>query len=365
MSDGPSQAVTRRGLAVIGSVLLCCLLCYGVVAWAHLKYVQPVIWPTDIHSFQLLADEAPVDVAILGTSRVSFALSPQLIDSCLQERIGRPTRTVNIARSSMESTNTARLVNDLFAAARPPRILVVGVSPEFVRTSNHHAGDQVAQLGDPWEIPPALLAADDPEQVFAALYPLARPVESLALYLSGRHELEAHLRWMMVHHDGGQFCYGSQRCERNNLAIESAFPSEWGEGMVRQAQSQADRRLSNYDVGYGRGHEGMLEILEWALDRGVQLLLVDMPVHKTYRRYYEDGVHEAYLAYVQGLAELPGVALHYSSEDRGYAESRHYLDPTHLGSQACEQLSGELCSQQLVPLLEGTVSPYPGQGPPP
>ena len=100
MSEPTADArrTTRHGLALLGWLVVFGLLLTAAVDRMGLKYVQGVIWPTDMHTFGLHDGPRSIDVAILGSSRASFDLTPSVIDACLADKLSRPTHTVNLAR---------------------------------------------------------------------------------------------------------------------------------------------------------------------------------------------------------------------------------------------------------------------------
>ena len=77
MSEAPptaTQSPTPRGLAVLGwLVAMLVALSLGTRA-AGLKYVQGVIWPSDLNTFRYLPTDVPIDVAILGSSAGGWGL---------------------------------------------------------------------------------------------------------------------------------------------------------------------------------------------------------------------------------------------------------------------------------------------------
>ena len=92
-----NQGTTAHGLRILAWLLTMCIGLSIAVRAAGLKYVQGIIWPTDLHSFRLM--EIPpdsVDVVVMGSSRASFAITPSSLDLCLGRELGRPTRTYNL-----------------------------------------------------------------------------------------------------------------------------------------------------------------------------------------------------------------------------------------------------------------------------
>lgn len=162
-------------------------------------FVQGVTWPTDLFAYQHLPQPS-VDVAIVGSSRASFGLSPSYIARCLGEKLGRPTHSVNLARSFQEASSTELLLPRVFPEGHAPEVLVIGISEEFPDDTNPYSAGLIGAYGGLGDIPGALMRARGPADVQAALWPIARPIQSLALFIGRRYRADDHLRWMMAHH---------------------------------------------------------------------------------------------------------------------------------------------------------------------
>ena len=90
------RGLVGRGRRVLGWTVLLVLVLTAVLEGLGFRYVQNVVWPTDLVTFQHM-DTGPLDVVILGSSRASFAFSPTAIDRCLASELGGATRSVNLA----------------------------------------------------------------------------------------------------------------------------------------------------------------------------------------------------------------------------------------------------------------------------
>ncbi len=347
--EGPG--IDRRGLAVIAWLLGFLVACHVVVELAGLRFMQGVNWPTDLFAFQHL-EHVDVDVAVIGSSRASFAISPSAVDACLEQRLDRATTTVNLARSFLEIETTSRLLPQLFPDGETPAVLVLAVSEETVDDYTPYASGLLGTYGGLVDIPMALARARDMGDVETALWPIGRPVGSLAMFLARRYRQDDHLRWMMVHHGGGQFCFERKRCEVNNARIMSEFPELWGGRLMRAQRRGAELRFERYGVGEGAAHRAVMDILAWARSREVEVLVVEEPVHWAYRDLVPPEATLAFRAYLDRLADEPGVELLTSARHRQFRGRRLYVDPTHMSELGSELFSDEVCQRGLVPLLE-------------
>ncbi len=134
---------------MLGWLLAMLLLLSFATRAAGLKYVQGVIWPSDLNTFRHLPTDVPIDVAILGSSRASFDLPPSALDRCLGEKLGRPTRTVNLARAYANSSTLRSIAADLLVGPRTPKLVLLALEAESLDAHNPQNASYVAyQAGD-------------------------------------------------------------------------------------------------------------------------------------------------------------------------------------------------------------------------
>ncbi|MFT5684355.1 MAG: hypothetical protein ACI8RZ_005296, partial [Myxococcota bacterium] len=265
----------RRGvLVVLWGILLGALLTSLTDAMG-LKYIQGIIWPTDLYTFQHM-ETGPIDVVVFGSSRASFALSPSTLDLCLTTELDRPTSSFNLARTFSTALTADIVVRDLLVGDRIPKVLVLGVGPEFFNEHNHQITESVTAHANISDIPDALRHADGLTGMVGALWPLARGASSLSIFLAGRHESEEQLRWMMLHHGGGQFCFGTSECKKNNSRLRSNLSQRWSASTSTMLPRLKEERFSNYVVGEGLVHDRMLSLIAWSKENNVALTIVQL-----------------------------------------------------------------------------------------
>ena len=345
-----------RGLVVRGQkVLACTMLLFILVTWGTdrlgLSYVQNIVWPSDLTTFQLMETE-PLDVVILGSSRASFGFSPSAVDQCLTELRGRPAHSVNLARVYSTPLSWRALVEGLLVEERIPDVLVIGIAPESFN-EEHHQNSMIFQMeGRLGDVPALVAQSKGLHELTGAVAPLFRGAESLALVGSGRYDNEERLRWMMLHHGGGQFCVGSEACKQQNQAFEALSAYRWRKfARTRSGFVQAER-FHRYRVGDGIYHQNMIRLLEWAATNSVQVLAVNMPLHPFFEKEIPPEVVEAYTTYVVGLEAQYS---HFHTYDGNYgswrSDTSYFLDPDHLGEKGSIGFSQIVCEEAIAPLM--------------
>lgn len=346
----PSHAVTLRGLAVVFWALLGSLLCSVLVEQRGLRWIQGVVWPSDLYAFQQV-EQGPLDVAILGSSRSAFGLSPSSLDRCLTQKLGRPTHSVNLSRAFTTSYTADLLAEDLLAGPRIPKVLVLAVEAELFDEHNHRLDVSVGRVAGLADIPGAVGTVDDLAGLFALLRPIARGPETLALYLSGRWDTKPWLRWLMLHHGGGMFCTGSDHCRQHNKAVEATLDGWWDIVVRALFPNLGGLRFPDYTVGDGPVHRHTEALLARAEQQGVRVVLAELPRHPEFDRRIPAEVEPAYRGYLSDLVEQHALPHHTAAADRWATQRSYYLDPEHLTAAGAHRASKDLCERTLAPLM--------------
>jgi len=348
----PRRSCDIRALAILTWTLAFCLLATIGVHLVGLKYVQGVVWPTDLYAFQQTS-YGPLDVVVLGSSRAAFGISPSALDACLGRELRRPVRSANLARTFATAYTADFLARDLLVGEKVPKILLIADGPEFFDEYNHRLAVITASAADLPDVPRALLHAPDLYALLGALRPLIRGPETLALYLSGRYDVDQHVRWMMLHHGGGQFCYGSTACAENNRQVMSKLRFWWQTAMIELVPSLTETRFPSYEVGSGAVHEHLLNMFSWARERDVQVVFADLPRHREFVGRVPKGVREAYQGHLELLQAEHGLIVYQGGGQEWIDARTRYVDVEHLDDGGCRKFTHQICKELLAPLLEG------------
>lgn len=317
---------------------------------AGLRYVQNIVWPSDIFSFQR-GIEGPLDVVTFGSSRGSFGFSPSALDECLGDALDRPTQTANLSRIYSTGLTWNHLAENVLVDDKVPRVLVIGVTAEALNDNNHKNYRIFEVEGRVGDVPEMLAESRDLRTALAALSPVAQGPESLALLLGGRFDNEDRLRWLMTHHGGGQFCFEGAACDEQNETYATLASYRWSKWNAEREGSAAEGRFGSWERGGGLNHRRGVETLEWAKEQGVTVLFVNMPLHPRFFRVIPGDVYAAHLRAFRAL-EQEGVHVWDANLSPWRAQDEHWLDPDHTSPSGAALLSHELC-EQLVPLLDG------------
>jgi hypothetical protein len=340
--------VDLRAAAILGWCAVLITLALAVSDRLGLKYVQEIIWPTDLYAFQHI-QTGPIDVAILGSSRTTFGLAPTALDPCLSRAVGRPVRSYNLARVFASMQTERIMARDLLVDERIPRIAVVEVAPEILSARHHeHTYNTATQAGLP-EVPGCLRDARSGDDLVACARAPLRGVENIAWLLSGQYRDVDHLSWMMVHQRGGQFCYGSPECQEHNRIYADRLNRRWFFRMENVIPTLTADRFTGWRLG-GAAGQAMDDLIAEASTRGYRLVFLNMPVHGVYQERVPPEDYAEFLAYMQRISAESGAVFLDANTSEWQGARERFHDPDHLSASGTERLSGELC-EALAPLL--------------
>ena len=346
------MSVTSRGLAILAWVAAWSAGAGGLSEALGLKYAERSPWPTDLFAFAH-AGFHDIDVAVLGSSKASFGLPPSAIDRCLSPRVGRNTRTVNLARMYATAFTMAAVARDLLDGERAPKVLVLALEPEAVNAWNPHTPDSVPGTAAAWQVPRLLAGAWSWSEAVAALHVLVRGPESVAIAAAEADGTDARLRWHMLAHGGGQWCYGSWRCKQQNALYEKSEAGRWDQRVKDELPVVRDQRYGAWRVGSGVNHEALVGLLTSAKAQDIRVVLVDMPVHDVFRAEVPDAVASGYEAYLDETAATWGATVWHGQAAVPGDERKHWIDPEHLGPTGAQRLGRALCQEVLADLVPG------------
>ena len=348
---GRDRAASARGAAVLAWIALGAAYALALSEAAGLKYLQEIIWPTALYTYERAA-LGGVDVALVGSSRASFGLAPTALDPCLQERLGRPIRSVNISRVYADIITERILVRDLLEAS-PPEVLVVEMAPEILNNRHHEATLNMAWNAGWQDTPACLRGARGSGELGVCARPLFRGVENLAQLIHGGYREDDHLSWMMLHHRGGQFCYGSAACEAHNADYRGALSWRWAARAHERLLDITEERFGDWAVGEGDAHAYLLDLLAWAEAADVAVRLVNMPVHALYQERVPPAAQATFAAYLDDLTRDRPADWYDANTPAWNAAEGIWIDPDHLDPVGAERLSRELCEAVIAPALAG------------
>ena len=331
---------TRKGLGVILWGVAFATLLTAFVDASGLKYAQHFVWPTDTYAFEH-GRFAPIDVAMIGSSRVGFDLSPTAVDQCLAERIGRPTRSVNLARRFATAFSVEMMAKDLLEGERRPKVLLFGVEPEGMNARNHESAENTPAHASLASVPETLVDARNWSDLTGALRTLGRGPENLAAFVVGASDTDPRLRWQMLFAGGGAWCFGSEACVAQN---QSMMRTERTRGLCR-AQAEA---VEAWERGTLIRVEELLE--QFPHLRADPENVLDLIYNET----DDEPAGARHPFWIESFRPIQVAAFDLDEyrESRSRIDRDAWIDPDHLSAKGSLALSQAVCDELLAPLLE-------------
>ncbi len=346
------RRTTLRGLAILFWLLVFGVGLTTLTDAMGLKYVQGVIWPTDLYTFSLRDTPRELDVAVLGSSRASFGITPAVVDECLEDRLGQPTRTVNLSRVFASAHTMLPLYRDLLHAD-PPKVVLLAIAPEALDDTNPKMASSISGTAEPQDILRELSQARGLREQLASFRPVVRGVETLPFYLAGRHHEEDRLQWIMDHHGGGQWCDGSEACDRQNKDLSVVMQRRWDDAVRTMLTEVRVQHFGEYVAHEGRVHDALNTLIAEARADGALVAVVVMPLHEAFAAEIPEEVRTAFASELDRLANELDVPVYRPDVRRWASDQRSWVDPDHLARGSSFDLTRAVCRDVLVPLFEG------------
>jgi len=356
------RATTLRGLAVLFWLVVFGLGLTTATDAVGLKYVQGIIWPTDLHTFAVRDTPRQLDVAILGSSRASFGLTPAVLDECLGRKLDRPTQSVNLARVFATGHTMRPIYHDLLHED-PPKLVLLAIAPEALDDTNPKMASSISGTASPTDIPGELTRARGLKESLAALRPFVRGAETLPFYLAGRHAEEARLQWIMDHHGGGQWCTGSAACDAQNDELSAVMGMRWEQAVRNVLSSIRIQHFGEYVSSEGRAFDGFIEVVQQARADGATVAVVVMPLHERFAAEIPQEARERFAATLKVLATHHQLPVYRPDVKRWVHDQRSWVDPDHLAKGASADLTRAVCRDLVAPLLTGDDPTLPDLDP--
>lgn len=141
----PAVACARHGWAMLaGAALL--LLVTLVLPWSPQVAWQQAAGTDMFHAGwvydRIHHDATPIDVAVIGSSRMEAAISPHVLHQVLSARLGRPVSVANLSIVRPGRDLHARIVADLLA--HHPEVRLILLSDDGFMVSSHPLFREIA-----------------------------------------------------------------------------------------------------------------------------------------------------------------------------------------------------------------------------
>jgi len=348
------SATDRRVVAILAWVLGLLVFFLAIARAADLRYLDSDRWPSDLYAFTHL-DSGPLDVAVLGSSRSAFGLSPSAIEGCLEREArraqGADYTVVNLARYFSSIVGQSVVARDVLVGERTPRMVLAEVSPGLVNDYYNMLYIDVGENGRIGDIPACLAATRDGRTAVSCARPLLRGVENVSWAVASRFDELRQPTWMMTYKGGGQFCFGGAVCKDHNREYVDGMSRYWKRRVKNMVPIIKTERFSRFQVGEGIAHDYLGKLIDWSDENGVELVLVNMPVHKVYQQEIPPEDYRAFLSYMQRLVAERGVRFYDANDDHWQQARPLYFDPDHLNDKGAAQLSRQICREVAAPAL--------------
>jgi len=355
-----TAAPGRRLLFVIVSAVLLLVLLDWISARTGLLWWQPKTCGQTLKVHALLEWSDPVNVVFLGSSRMEVGLNPMAAEGALKKETGRDVICYNLAQSAGLIRTDHILFRDSLKGDHAPDLVVVGVEPRGFNTMSTRVDEYVRYYARPLDI--AVEFGD-----IAAGGFLSHSWGALARGASCFWQRMAHSStkgtaarevafWAKTKGHGAPFRMppGSQKSPgsrkspgpNKKFKIEPGSP-KWRKMLALRKQFVRKNLLNDYTIG-DSSVRAFEEIISLAEERGIRLVVINMPVTKDYFSIYKPGEYESYFNLVKKICSKEGVEFHDFNSSANRFDDRLFYNPDHLGPKGSLQFSRKIALEILA-----------------
>jgi len=345
MSRGPLRS---RWLRLPAWVLVVLVACHAAVELADLRFFQPRTDDTLRKLEYYRRRGHRLDVALLGSSRVRCDLTVEALRDELASALGREPAIFNLGVDTGVVATSYVVLRDLLGGERTPRCVVLGVgargfnanNPIYDRTLQHVASplDLLGPLG-PYE-------ARAGAWIAAAAHLFRAPATLLSLW---RYESPAERQLAReLRRNGGSAAQLAGELPPDEV---DALLERYARALPGRVEAMLDGNLRDFRLE-GRGTWAFRRIVELCRERGIALVVLNLPLSGEFkRRVYGGGEYEAYRAHVRALCAELDVRFHDLDAADEPLDTTYFRDGDHLNPYGAERVSRAVARDVLIELL--------------
>ncbi len=341
-------------------VLVWGLLLIAALDWyaasSGLIWWQPVSCDQTLKFQAFLNAKKPYDVVFLGSSRMETGLSPDVVEMVAEKELGRKVTCFNLSQPAGLVRTDRVIIRDIFRGERAPKLVVLGVEARGFNTMSRRTGEYVDYYARPRDILcelPDIVAAGYQSSATGAM---GRAPASLLQYIThppSDKECTDKVRfWEITKGHGAPF---RNRVRRGGGQPREHNTPQWQSLLRKRHGFVRENLLNDYHIG-DSAKRAFEQIISITRERGIRLVVVNLPVTLDYMDFYRLGEYESFLEYVTGACAAANIPFHdfnpIDGKEKRIAD-RFFYDPDHLGPKGSNIFSGRMAQEVVAPLLGG------------
>jgi len=290
---------------------------------------------------------APVDVLVMGSSRVQLGLSPVLMMNDLKTQFQQPVHILNLGMKLATPQANYWMLKNVVQPDKQPKVIIYGAAEyEFNEYLNlpptYDYRDELATLSDYSQAFPDPTQRIDDQLSFFLGQPwyLFRMRNVIRSAVTERDDPGASSWPGGITEDPYGFVPADGVMDAGAIArMRGLYVNAPGWGL-----------LKNYTIG-GPMVTRFEQFLQLAKDRGIQVIVLNMPVAKVHETFLPPAAYAAYRAYLQQTAAKYGMAYADYNDHALWQEPQDFRDTNHLNNRGAAKLSPMVTDQMLAPAL--------------
>jgi hypothetical protein len=290
---------------------------------------------------------APVDVLVMGSSRVQLGLSPVLMMNELKTQFQQPVHILNLGMKLATPQANYWMLKNVVQPDKQPRVIIYGAAEyEFNEYLNlpptYDYRDELATLSDYSQAFPDPTQRIDDQVSFLLGRPwyLFRMRNVIRSAVTERDDPGASSWPGGIKEDPYGFVPADGVMDAGAIArMRGLYVNAPGWGL-----------LKNYTIG-GPMVTRFEQFLQLAKDRGIHVIVLNMPVAKVHETFLPPAAYAAYRAYLQQTAAKYGMTYADYNNHALWQEPQDFRDTNHLNNRGAAKLSPMVTDQMLAPAL--------------
>lgn len=352
MSSDAAPA-TNKGLLTVVFTVAFSLGLTALGDAAGWRWLEPVIWPTDLLSFSQLQLEDRPELVILGSSRASMGLVPDTIEACLREAEPEAGAVFNLGRAYATLPELEALARGLLIDDKQPKRLLLALDFESIDANNPRSA---GSMRGRWGLDQLGFGATRLHSGAALLELLRAPARgpaTLIAALADRHERDPRLGWILRRHGGGQWCAEGPDCAAQNLDFKRAIADRWERVERHVLPTFRAQQAPDWAPGAGAIGPAWAGIQAWSAENNVELLVVQLPMSEAWQAATPPDIAADYAAWLDENVVQNNIPLWRDEGGRAAKTRRNWADPDHLNDIGAVALSKRVCRELLLPARGG------------
>jgi hypothetical protein len=288
----------------------------------------------------------PLDVVLMGSSRVQCDLDSTLLMNRAQAALGRTPGVLNLGLAGATPQANYWLLKNVIRPDKQPSLLIYGTSeyefnPNGGRIPSWNYADELATVADYGQAFPDATRSLDAQMAFLLgrvwhLFRYRERLHDILLDVSAADAPEGAER-------SAQELYGFLPLNHEMRPVDVR--------KIREVYTGRPGHLQDYTVaGYQAAR--FEQLLALAQARGIRVIVINMPITTIQEGFLSPADYAAYRAYLRDVTSRFQIPFYDYNDHALWQEPTDFADPNHMNRIGAKKLSQRVSQEVVLPALE-------------